>query len=233
MKSACAVLLLVVSIMVFPYEARAAEAPTPVAEQIASLWRQVATLQLLLSQLQAHQQVTNRATSTPGLSHVYVTMDYLLQKTTLVYGTSTLILEGTATDTVLFEAATRFGIDPGTMSSIAVFTAVHAHVVTGYVFAIKNSHNMTITELYTYDASTTEAVPKDVIDTIKQTQFKGSESTYNAQVYTYVRQIERGEKPADLIEFIASLADISIPLAQTLVSFDVGDYSRTVPKTDY
>lgn len=215
-------------------KAFAAESETPIVRTSAfyqalnDIYAKLVVIQSLLTDLIAAEAADREAvsvmTANGVITDVVVTVDYATNVSTALVeyrqgATSTVAVSSVVPKDIETRLAKELAITTKQLQSLIHYTYIHGDTLVKIVVALKNSRNISISEVFADTSVKEQTVSPADIDTIITEDFYGLTSVYQAFYDDYLAKVKKGEKPTEVVSFVGEILNLPAAVVLPIIEF--------------
>lgn len=196
-------------------------------QALTDIYIKLIALQALLTQLIAEEAsiaVISVPSENGAITNVVVTVDYATKvsvaQVTYKGGASTTVsVSSVEAKAIEMNLAKKLSITTKQLQSVVQYTYIHGDTLVKIIMTLKSSRHISLTKVYADGTTAEQTVSSADIDETVAEDFYGLESVYQAFYDTYLAKVKKGEKPPEMISFVADILNLSPTVVSPLLEF--------------
>jgi len=179
--------------------------------------------ELILKEAAALDKLTI-TTSDGVITTVLVEVDYATKVSSAIVqyrdGTKRpLTVLGVVQKDIVVNLATQLGITTKQLTPLIKYSYKNGDALLKIVVTLKNSRTISITQVYADSTTKQQAVPPAEIDAVIADDFFGMTSVYQAFYDDYLAKVIKGEKPTEVVSFVATILKLQPETVASIIEF--------------
>lgn len=212
----------------------AAEVTTPVErtpafyQALGDIYNKLVMIQVLVNELMLEEAaaLNNIAVATPYgvISGVLINVDYATGVSTadIQYREGlkqTSSVPSVVPKEIVAALAEKIGINQKQLTPLLHYRYQNGDILKKIVVTLKNSRTISITQVYADTTTKQQVVPGTDIDELIADNFFGMTSVYQAFYDDYLAKVKKGEKPTEVVSFVATILNLQPEAVSPIIEF--------------